>query len=194
MDGLRSAPAPAGGVLSRVLGLHFSRAPELVRHIHGGRSMELVGDARVERGKSIFAKIIATALDLPSARESIPLRVRLYVERDREIWIRTFGQDLPMRSVLRARDGLLIERFDSLELRFRLAVTEGAIGERTVAWTLVGGSLMGIKLPMFLLGKTTASIGVSNDRYHATIDSRMPWGALLVRYEAWLSIGRGRVG
>ena len=96
-----------------------------------GTDVSLQGTADVTRGTGAIARFICRLGGLPDALRDAPVHIRIETDGTGETWTRWFGDCRPMRSRLRAHEGLLVEQLGPVQLRFRLAEQDGA-----VAWQL----------------------------------------------------------
>jgi hypothetical protein len=164
----------------RVMGASYASLPEAVREMHrihadGGAS----GEAEVERGGGIAARLIARIMRFPPAGRH-PLHVA-FGERDGvEAWTREFG---PHRftSHLGERDGQLVERFGPLRFRFDLPSDESGLAMEMRGW-----SCLGIPLPMALAPRSRAREWQEDGRFRFDVPIALPLVELVVRYSGWL--------
>jgi len=124
-----------------LLGPAFERLDQSVRDAHDGRSVELVGTARVTRGRSLAARLVCTLLSLPGSAARTPLTVHIAVSGARERWTRQFASSRPMGSTLRAKAGTLEERLGPATLAFRLSERDTAM-----EWALQRVTFLGVPL------------------------------------------------
>ncbi len=172
-----SSPRPSHGVFASLLGASFARLNAQVREVHDGRSRRLQGVATVTRGSSLAARAICRLASLPPAQTDGSVRVALEVTTNGEVWTRWFGNSAPMRSSLRAADGLLVERLGPLRLRFRLAEAGGDLD-----WLLESVSFLGIPAPRSWLRHTTARCTQRDGRYAFEVNAALPLVGHLVGY------------
>jgi hypothetical protein len=169
----------------RVMGEGFDRLPEVTRRLHRGRPAVIaIGEAEVEPAASALGRLLAAAFGLPRTAGRQPLRVVIESREGREHWTRLFG-DRPMRSIMRAAPGNLIEeQFGPFSLRMRLVVKPGGLDMERVS-----GRMWGIPLPGLLLPKVTATERVDDYRRHAfDVEIAAPLLGRLVHYKGWLEL------
>lgn len=175
--GIVVPPAARPGLFQSLLGASYTRLHALIRDVHGGRSLRLQGIATVTRGGSLLARAICHLAALPEPQVDGPVRVELLAGADEEIWTRWFSDSMPMRSQLRAVDGLLVERLGPLRLRFRLVESGGA-----VEWFLQSVSFLGIPAPARWLRHTTARCTGLDGRYCFEVTAALPFVGEIVSY------------
>lgn len=87
-----SPPAPADGLYPRLVGPAWERLDPAVRRfhlVHGRRRFR--GAFRVERGRSLAARVLAPLLRLPRAAEAEPVTLEVEATESGERWTRHFG-------------------------------------------------------------------------------------------------------
>lgn len=178
----REIPPP---LYARLLGPAFAALPESVRALH-----DFVGDAgaagrgRVERGRGLFARMLARAMHMPPPG-STPLHVA-FAERDGiERWTRDFGGHV-FASELKESRGRLVERFGALHFLFDLPA-----GPDGLAMRLCGWSAFGVPLPRALAPRIAARESQEAGRFRFDVEVSFPWGGRIVRYSGWLVPLRG---
>jgi Domain of unknown function (DUF4166) len=160
-----------------LLGQRFHELAPAVRAVHGGADVSLRGTADVTRGNSAIARFICRLGGLPHALRDAPVHIRIEADGHGETWTRWFGDCKPMRSRLRAREGLLVEQLGPMQLRFRLAEQDGA-----VAWRLQSVFLLGVRLPRRAITTVTALSSQRNGRYHFQVDVNLALVGHLIGY------------
>ena len=165
----------------RVMGPRYASLPEAVREMHrvcadGGAS----GEAVVERGEGLAARLIARVMGFPPAGR-YPLHVA-FAERDGvETWTREFGPH-SFESRLSERDGQLVERFGPLQFRFDLPSDD-----KGLAMELRGWSCLGIPLPMALAPRSRAREWQEDGRFRFDVPIALPLIGPVVHYTGWLT-------
>jgi Domain of unknown function (DUF4166) len=170
----------------RLLGPDFERLPQRVRELHDFTGVSIWdGRARVERGRSLAARLAAALTSLPPEGDDQALRVTFHAQADREIWARQFGSAL-FRSVQYEKDGLLRERVGPATFVFTpLASEEG------LALRLDGFRVLGIALPRALHPVVRTFEREQDGRYHFEVEAHLPLFGLLIRYGGWLEARGG---
>jgi hypothetical protein len=111
------------------MGASWRELDVAVRRAHldfGEASFYGMGSFRVRHGASLFARILTWLLRMPPATGAAKTRLIVTPLRHGERWERSFDARLLVTTQREASEGGLIERFGSLELRFRLEVRDGA--------------------------------------------------------------------
>lgn len=107
------------GLYPRALGVRFVFLPPTLRQLHGrdGRR-SYRGQAQVERGPGLCARLFARIARLPKAHAG-PIEVEIDAGARGETWTRRFGNSA-MRSRLVERNGLVLERLGPMRFGFAL--------------------------------------------------------------------------
>ena len=165
----------------RLLGPDFDALPARVRELHDlDRIGVWQGRAKVERGRSLVARIAATLSSLPPEGDDQPLRVTFAAVGDKEIWARQFGKAL-FRSVQYERGGLLRERVAISTFVFATVASADGLALR-----LDGFRLLGVPMPRMLHPAVSTFESERDGRYRFEVEAHLPLFGLLVRYSGWL--------
>lgn len=170
-------------IFAKVLGPAFHDLPPEVRTTHDTADCSRwQGAARVTRGRGLWPRLIAALFGFPPAAEAVPVTVTKVATDRGETWMRRFGQR-SFRSHLAATPQGLTERFGPFTFLLDLHLAEGAL------WFPVRSARIGpVPLPSWLLPRSLASEGVVEGRFHFDVALFAPLtGALIVRYEGWLT-------
>lgn len=173
----RELPTPA---YRRVMGQDFDRLPATLRHLHSPlRDAGASGEATVAGAPTRMGRMIARLMRFPPPGRH-PLHVE-FRERDGvERWTRDFSGHR-FSSELRARGRLLEERFGPLRFRFELPLTADGLQMVMREW-----SAFGIRLPLRLAPRSTASEWEENGTFHFDVPIALPFIGTLVHYRGWL--------
>jgi hypothetical protein len=170
-------------LFARLIGPAFERLPAVVRRVHDGRAERVaLGRCDIERGRGAIASLMARATALPAAGRGVPVHVTIRSDAHAETWTREFD-GVPMRSTLKARDGLLEERLGLVLFRFALTEREGGID-----WTVVGVRALGIPLPAAWFAAVTARESADGALYRFDVRAELPVVGLLVHYRGTLDV------
>jgi hypothetical protein len=184
---VREAPDPSWPLYRRVLGEAWGELPEEVRRMHeGGRTAE--GEAEVERGSGVLARLIGLVFRLPAAGARVPVRVRFEPMRARtgpgEVWRRSFA-GRPFVSVQTEGRGawahLVAERFGPVTVGLALVAEDGKLNLVVRRW-----SVLGIPMPARLAPGGEIFERVEEGRFRFHVEIAHPLTGLLVRYRGWL--------
>jgi hypothetical protein len=168
-------------VFRALVGDSFEALPPAVRAIHDSSGERtFTGRCDVYRGASLASRVIAAALRLPRAGRDVPLRVTIRRHPPYETWTRDFA-GRRLRSVLRARRGLLEERMGATTFTFALRVHD-----RGIRWELMGVRALGFSLPLAWFRGVRAGEGVEEGRYRFDVRAELPVAGLLVHYHGLL--------
>lgn len=165
----------------RLLGARFDVLPLRVRELHDLDGVSVwEGRAKVERGRSLLARVAGTLTSLPPAGDDHPLRVTFSAIGDQEIWSRQFGSAI-FRSLQYERDGLLREEVGPGTFVFALLASQDGLALR-----LDGFRLLGMPIPRLLHPRVRTFERERDGRYAFEVEARLPLVGLLVRYSGWL--------
>ena len=111
----------------RLLGRNYHELAHVLQKFHAADSHGMArGRMAVERGSGTAARCLAWALRLPEEAAQVDVTLRITADKDREVWVRTFG----LRKLITrcsAWRGLLIESIGSAALGFQLEFEEGGL-------------------------------------------------------------------
>jgi hypothetical protein len=170
------------GLFPSLLGETFQRLDAPVRAVHGGSSRRLRGTATVERGHSLFARILCAMASLPRSADRVPIEVQINTDSQGERWTRFFGDCRPMQSRLHGNRDLLVERLGPAVFVFRLREHGGGI-----AWSLIQISALSIQLPIRWF-TVSAFSGAHAGRYTFTVDAALRGVGRIIRYDGELDV------
>ena len=165
----------------RLLGPGFEALPPRVRELHDLDGVSVwEGRAKVERGRSLLARVAAALSSLPPEADDCPLRVTFRPAGGKEIWARQYGTAL-FRSVQYESGGLLRERVGPSTFVFTpIASADG------LALRLDGFRLFGLSVPRVLHPAVRTFESERDGRYRFEVEAKLPLAGLLVRYAGWL--------
>jgi hypothetical protein len=165
---------------ARVMGAAFDRLPPSVRRLHDVcRDSGAQGEGRVERGRGLLARTLASAMRFPP--EGLwPLHVAFAEERGVERWTRDFGGHR-FASELGAKGGRIVERFGPLRFAFDLPS-----GPHGLEMRLRGWSAFGLPLPLALAPRIEAREWEAEGRFRFAVTASLPLVGEIVRYSGWL--------
>ena len=172
----------------RLLGDAWHALPDVLKLVHGTDAQFAArGEMDVTLGRFIGAGLVRWALRMPRKEERVPVELRVHREGDREHWERRIGAwRFPTEQ--RAEDGLLVERYDSLD--FPMAVSSD--NESLTRWSdrmLLCVLGRRVPVPRCLSIRTwgterrSASVPGAMD---VSVRIETPWGWLLVGYDGTL--------
>jgi hypothetical protein len=167
-----------------LLGERWRDVHYALARLHGGSQRTIAtGSFRIEHGKRAGVGWLARALRLP--KESADVATKLVIERTdvHETWQRSFG-DRELTTTQRAlSDGTLAERFGPLELRFRVAVLDGALVYEQAAARMRLCN-MSVPLPSFFAPRVSARETVDREpgRIRVAVSVDVPLFGRLIDY------------
>lgn len=161
-------------LLRGCLGAQFEQLSPLVRQAHEG-SVQLVGDARVERG-NLFARLICNVFGMPPQVEICRLIVRGEHYQDKMTWNRHFN-DHAMNSSFYKQGEHLIEKLGPIHMTMHLSVEQGAL-----IYTIKNTKVFGIPIPRFISPYVRAVEMQEQDYYRFKVVVALPVIGKLVSY------------
>ena len=169
-----------------ILGRDFGTLPEAVRHFHAADSPPVwQGRARVVRGSSLLAKLVARCVGFAASDFDVPVTVTIERDVHGEVWTRDFGGQR-FASHLRLTDGKLRERFGALD--FAIGLTGGATG---IAMPVAGWRCLGLPLSRWLAPRSQAfETQDAQGCFAFDVRLTLPFGLLLAHYQGWLKPAR----
>jgi Domain of unknown function (DUF4166) len=168
----------------RLLGEAWDRLPMSLRTMHDVTSVLTGrGQATVERGEGLLARLLAALIGFPAAGKDVAVEVEMRSANGRETWRRTFGGQ-SFDSVLEEGrgDALLWERFGPLAGGMALVCD----GDR-LRWVMRGWRLAGIALPRSLAPRIDVYETERDGRFHFHVEIGHPLVGLIVCYDGWLA-------
>jgi NAD(P)-dependent dehydrogenase (short-subunit alcohol dehydrogenase family) len=173
------------GVFQLVMGADsYAKLPQRIRDFHdtGGYPV-WHGEADVDCGTSLVARVIGAIIGLPKAGRGLQGQVSVEREPDgSETWTRTFGGHSFSSKISCVSDGKLSETFGPTTFNLCLGVTE-----RGATLPVSSGKFFGIPLPQFLLPTSMAYEFVDDEgRFRFDVRLDLPFFGLLVHYRGWL--------
>lgn len=178
--------AARGPIHQQVLGPAFASLPPEVQALHqpGPRAV-WSGRARVRRGTSRSANLVATLFNFPRAGADVPVTVAFRTDATgRETWARTFDGRL-MRSTQEAGTGrnqhLITERFGPFAFGLALVIHGDRLRIIPRRW-----SIFGLPLPRFAMPHGDSHDSVQQGKFHFHVEIALPLIGPVVRYDGWL--------
>jgi len=156
-------------------GAAFQQLHPMLQQLHknGGR---LAGTVQVRMGRGVsglVGKCLAGQLGIPPANGTTPLTVHIHSSASALHWNRTFGDGATFASVFTPvgvyPTGYWIESSGALRLYLGVAIVDGGW-----EWRQRGGRLWGIRIPAWLLPRTTALKRIEQGAYHFTVRVSVP--------------------
>jgi len=171
----------------RIVGDRWRELPERLRQCFEVPSvngeMRASGHFRVRWGDRAPARWLARLGGLPRTGERVEVELTVTSDAEGETWRRRFGSDELVTRQWEER-GLLTERVGSLELRFRLSVSQGRLFfEQEGAGLKLGGAR--ISLPRWLSPRVSGCAW-EHGEMQVSVEVSFPGVGLLCRYEGGL--------
>ncbi|EBA12583.1 SDR family oxidoreductase [Roseobacter sp. CCS2] len=164
------------------LGDDYAALPAPVRQLHDvPAARRWAGRAKVTRGPSLWARLIAGVFGFPPASDDTHVTVTMTPQDGGELWERQFG-DKRFWSFLKMKDGHMTERFGPFTFTLGLHVADGQLH-----FPVTSGRFGPIPFPRVLLPVSTAHEYEADGRFHFDVALKAPLtGALMVHYQGWL--------
>jgi hypothetical protein len=173
-------------LFARVLGDAWHRLPAEIRDLHDIHDAAAAeGRGRVERGRSIPARLVCKLIGFPQTNPDTPVRVEFIASNGAETWIRSFGRD---RFSSRQFAGygrserLLCERFGPLSFAMALVVDEARLSLVLRRW-----SAFGVPLPLWLAPRSNSYENAEQGRFNFHVAIGHPLTGPIIRYDGWLA-------
>jgi hypothetical protein len=145
------------------------------------------GEAEITCGRHPLARLVALVMGRPRRDDRVTLDFDLSVENGVETWARHFG-DQKMTSILRARNGLLVERLGAMVLHSRLYVEGDCLRMQVLRARLFGV----LPFPLWMMPAVQADETAADGRIRFTISVVWAWLGLLVAYQGYLDVSHLR--
>jgi hypothetical protein len=173
-------------VHARVLGqIAWENLPAPLRAMHDIEGTVVAeGRASVERGTSLFARMIGFFVGFPRAADDTKVRVKFEAREGRERWTRTFGTGSFSSTQFEGSGRsarLLCEHFGPLGVAMALVPKGGKLVLGLRRW-----SVFGIPLPIALGPHSDTFEFVADGRFHFDVKLSHPLAGLIVHYRGWL--------
>jgi hypothetical protein len=176
-----------GPLYRRILGSAWHALPQEIRAMHElSGTMTASGVAGVERGGGMLARLAASLFRLPRGGENVPVRV-IFTARDGvEIWQRNFAgrRFESVQSEGQGRSSRLIEeRFGPVRVALAVVLEDGGLRLIVRRW-----ALFGVPMPMWLAPHGEAREFVREGRFNFDVEIRQRLIGRVVRYRGWLEL------
>jgi hypothetical protein len=169
----------------RILDTAWERLPPAIAAMHDlDGSSTATGQAEIERGPGIFARLVAAIVGFPQAARETDVQVRFSRDGADERWTRTFGKKTfsSRQSSGCGKDAyLLAEDFGP----FRILMAPVPEGDR-LRLLVRGWRFLGMPLPLFLAPDGNTYEEERGGRFHFHVEVKAPLIGLIVRYRGWL--------
>ncbi|MEP6941039.1 MAG: DUF4166 domain-containing protein [Rudaea sp.] len=171
-------------LFARVLGAPaFAALPSRVRALHAATVTRIyAGEADVERGTGLLARLCGWAAALPPVGRAVPLRVEIRARDGEETWTRRFDGHA-MHSRLWAHGDSLCERLGFITFAFGVVLDASAL-----VWRVRHVSALGVSLPPRWFAGVRANEFDDGSHYRFEVSARLPLVGLLVHYAGRLDV------
>jgi hypothetical protein len=174
-------------LVERILGSRWADLPVEIRDLHDLRDRSSwSGTARVTRGTSFLAKIIAAVVGFPPTADTVPVQVTLQRRGNSETWQRDFAGHRFSSVISTSGQGsyshLFRERFGPVTIGMALVIDGDAL--HLVPQSL---AILGIPMPRALLPRGRMCEYSENKRFHFHVEITLPLIGHVVTYAGWLT-------
>jgi len=174
-------------LFQRLLDQAWHQLPSSIQRMHSFKSItKVTGLATVERGTSIFSRLIGMIFRFPQSGTQIPVEVEFKPDVNGELWTRTFaGRSFASwLSEGRGRsDRLLNERFGPFT--FGLAIV---IKNKQLHLVVRNWNFLGIPLPNFLIPTGDSYEYDDDGRFCFHVEIKHISTGLIIKYKGWLEL------
>ncbi len=183
---VRDDGAFAGAPLyQRMLAGAWDELPAALRAMHMTSVMRVSrGEADIERGSGLLARLVAALFGFPKAARAAPTSVRFETRDGVETWTRNFAGKIVRSRQWRGAgrwEGLLCESFGPFT--FGLALLTG---DRRLQLVVRRWALFGLVLPVALAPQGHAFEAERGGRFQFDVAIGAPFVGTIVRYRGWL--------
>lgn len=167
-------------VYRRVMGPRFDALAPALRAMHAPlRDGGAFGEAEVIGAERRVGALTARVMRFPPPGRHA-LHVHFAARGGEERWTRSFGSHR-FSSILRERDGQLVERFGALRFHFALAREANGLAMEMRRWTVFG-----VPLPLALAPRSRAREWEEDGRFRLDVPIALPLVGRIVHYRGWL--------
>jgi hypothetical protein len=171
-----------------VLGRRYDVMPEPLRVLHDMNNGDAVGRAEIDGAATPLGRIVAKLFGFPPSGSDVATVVRFATRDGRETWQRDFA-GRRFKSVQHMGSGrwagLLVERFGAVAFAMEVPVSAAGLDLQ-----IVGGSVLGIRLPKILFPIIAAGERIdAQGRFRFEVEIGLRLVGRLVRYRGWLAPG-----
>ena len=172
----------------RILGAAWDALPAPLAAMHNVTALEqrAEGVARVERGKNLIGRVIATIFGFPQAGENVPVKVSFQQKDGGEMWTRDFASRKFSSFQTEGHgytDRLLFEKFGPATFWLALVLKDGRLHLVTRRW-----SVFGIPMPLALSPNASTYEYEEDGKFCFHVEVKHWLTGLIVRYEGKLSL------
>ena len=171
-------------VFQSVLGQDFAALPQRLQDIHSLKHANWRGQANVQTGGNLMAKISAIMAGLHVKPGQHPLTVTFKQEGNGEVWERNFGgQKFRSHFTIGTgqNNGYAIERFGVISVALALVRDDGKL--RFIPKRC---KVFGVPLPNIFLPKGESYETEKDGKFHFNVAIKLPLIGLIAAYEGWL--------
>lgn len=187
--GERESKADANPPLyKRLLDSAWEALPTPLAAMHNVAALEqrAEGVARVERGKNLLGRFVATVFGFPQAGENVPVKVTFQQKDGGELWTRDFAGRKFSSFQTEGHgyaDKLLVEKFGPATFWLALVVKDAQLHLVTRRW-----SVFGILMPLALSPNASTYEYEEDGKFCFYVEVSHWLTGLIVRYEGALSL------
>lgn len=176
----------------RVLGADFAMLPPVLQQFHSGpRGGAAAGRMAVRHPRAWPRRVLARLLRLPPTATDIPVRLHVYPQGGRELWVRHFGDQC--LETLQWQDGrYLVEQAGPLQFVFKLSASAEGL-----TFKFQHNRLPALRYPVFTVLRIRANASASpacppGAAWHIQVVIAAPLAGWLTTYEGDMRPLQGR--
>jgi hypothetical protein len=186
--GQRESKQDSAPLYKRILGAAWDALPAPLAAMHNLAAQEgrAEGIARVERGKNLFGRLVATVFGFPQAGENIPVKVSFQQKDGGELWQRDFAGRKFSSFQTEGHgyaDKLLVEKFGPATFWLALVLKDGKLHLVTRRW-----SVFGLPMPLALSPNASTYEYEEDGHFCFYVEVKHWLTGLIVRYEGNLDL------
>jgi Domain of unknown function (DUF4166) len=180
-------------IYKRLLGSDWSSLAEAIRLAHKS-GVERTGVFSITRNDGFIARFVLVLSQMPKSATGTRTRLRITVQNQIEIWERWFGTERLMTRQWTDRNGLLVERFGTMEFQFALRPHPPDLLRYEQRGSRVHFGPLSLPVPKVLAPSVSATeTAESPTRVRIHVEVKLPLIGRLIAYDGYLEVGGDRV-
>ncbi len=167
----------------RILGEKFKELSPLVQAMHTYESSNVLkGTVNIQRGKNFVAKLLNPLMGLPKEQKDALLMLELKAEKQKEVWMRTFGSD-SFSSVQYQDAEQMVERMGLIKMYFDVYVEEASL-----CTVLKKTTILGVNVPKMFTLNISSEVKEEQGRVLFLVEVSTKKGALVINYDGIINL------
>ena len=173
-------------VFRSVLGTTWHELPALIQRLHDApNETTFSGYAQINRGNNLLAQCIATVFNFPIKANAAPVKVTFQKQNQIERWERNFNECKFISDISAGKGRYthqIYERFGAFTFSIALVLKENKLHYVIEQW-----QFFSLPLPRLLRPRGDSFEYVSDDKFHFSVEIKLPLIGLIVSYRGWLT-------